>query len=71
LTDRINNEYSHLCGIFERGELPTEVPEMLKTAKLIMTTLSTKHPEQYAALIASVVNKPLQSRHNFSLEDNS
>lgn len=54
LTDRINNEYSHLCGIFERGELPTEVPEMLKTAKLIMTTLSTKHPEQYAALIASV-----------------
>lgn len=54
LTDRINNEYSHLCGIFERGEMPIEVPEMLKIAKLIITTLSTKHPEQYNALLASV-----------------
>lgn len=54
LTDRINNEYSHLCGIFERGEMPIEVPEMLRTAKLIITTLSTKHPEQYNALLASI-----------------
>jgi hypothetical protein len=34
--------------------MPTEVPEMLKTAKLIITTLSAKQPEQYGALLASV-----------------
>ena len=54
LTDRINNEYSHLCGVFERGELPTEVPEMLKTAQLIIETMKLKNPEQYAALLSSV-----------------
>ncbi len=54
LTDRINNEYSHLSGAFERGAAPMEVPEMLKTAKLIITTLSNTNPDQYAALKSSI-----------------
>jgi len=53
-TDRINNEYSHLCGIFERGAVPTEVPEMLMAAKLIIDTLKQKNPEQYSSLLHSV-----------------
>ena len=54
LTDRINNEYSHLAGIFERGEIPTEVPEMLTTAQLIIDTLKLKNTDQYYALLSSV-----------------
>ena len=54
LTDRINNEYSHLCGVFERGEVPTEVPEMLTTAKLIIKTMKQKNAEQYSSLMQSV-----------------
>lgn len=53
-TDRINNEYSHLCGVFERGETPTEVPEMLTAAKLIIDTLKRKNPDQYSSLMLSV-----------------
>ncbi|MDD2285263.1 MAG: AAA family ATPase [Paludibacter sp.] len=53
-TDRINNEYSHLCGVFERGEIPTEVPEMLTAAKFIIDTLKRKNPDQYSSLMLSV-----------------
>ncbi len=37
-TERINNDYSHLCGDIERAYLPIEVPEMLSVAKLIFKT---------------------------------
>lgn len=53
LTDRINNEYSHLCGIFERGSTPVEVPEMQKAAKQIIKRLKNDH-EQYSALLKSI-----------------
>lgn len=53
LTDRINNEYSHLCGIFERGSTPIEVPEMQKAAKQIIQRLKEDH-EQYSALLKSI-----------------
>lgn len=58
LTDRISNEYSHLCGVFERGEALVEVPEMLTTARLIIATLQQKNPEQYAALMKSIGEEP-------------
>lgn len=54
LTDRINNEYSHLCGVFERGEVPTEVPEMLTTAKLIIETMKQNNEDQYLSLMQSI-----------------
>lgn len=53
LIDRINNEYSHLCGIFERGSTPVEEPEMQKAAKQIIEVLRSD-PEQYSALLKSI-----------------
>jgi len=54
LTDRINNEYSHLCGVLERGELPIEVPEMNSTAKIILERIKTLDNEQYDSLLRSI-----------------
>ena len=55
LTDRINNEYSHLAGTFERGASPVEVPipEMQYTAKLILSKLQEDR-DQYDALLQSI-----------------
>jgi len=36
MTDRINNELSHLEGLFERSMMPIDIPEMKKTAKFIL-----------------------------------
>lgn len=54
LTDRINNEFSHLAGIFERSILPIDVPEMKTTAKFILQKINEKDPDQYAALLQSI-----------------
>ena len=59
MTDRINNEYSHLSGVFERGEIPIEVPEMLKIAKLIIDTIKLKNQDQYDALLKSIGEKDI------------
>src|SRR5690606_31243662 len=53
LTDRINNEYSHLCGVFERGATPVEVPEMKKTANLIIDKLKSDK-DQFNSLLKSI-----------------
>lgn len=53
LTDRINNEYSHLTGSIERAALPVEVPEMVLTAKLIIDKVK-EDSNQYAALMNSI-----------------
>ncbi|WP_319760613.1 AAA family ATPase [Maridesulfovibrio sp.] len=53
LTDRINNEYSHLCAVFERGATPVEVPEMQTSAQQIIERLK-EDSEQYSALLKSV-----------------
>ena len=53
LTDRINNEYSHLCGVFERGATPMEVPEMRTVARQIIERLKEDN-DQYSALLKSV-----------------
>ncbi|MCG8611630.1 MAG: AAA family ATPase [Pseudomonadales bacterium] len=54
LTDRINNEYSHLAGTFERGSTPVEVPEMQTAAKLILQKIEERDPNQYSALLQSI-----------------
>ena len=54
LTDRINNEFSHLAGIFERSVLPVDVPEMKTTAKFILRKIEEKDPDQYLALLQSI-----------------
>ncbi|WP_127844562.1 AAA family ATPase [Psychroflexus aestuariivivens] len=53
LTDRINNEYSHLSGVFERGATPVEVPEMKKSANMIIEKLKTDE-DQYNSLLKSI-----------------
>jgi wobble nucleotide-excising tRNase len=57
LVDRINNEYSHLCGVFERGETPVEVPEMKTAAMLILDRLK-QDQGQYDALLESIGAQP-------------
>lgn len=53
LTDRMNNEYSHLSGVFERGATPVEVPEMQTAAKQIIQKLKEER-DQYSALLRSI-----------------
>ena len=53
LTDRINNEYSHLSGVFERGATPVEVPEMLTVARQIIERLK-QDGDQFSALLKSI-----------------
>lgn len=48
-----NNEYSHLCGLLERGAMPIEVPEMVAVAKKIIEKL-TIDAKQYEAFCKSV-----------------
>ena len=54
LSDRINNEYSHLAGVFERGSTPIEVPEMHTAAKFILDKIKQNDHEQYMSLVQSV-----------------
>lgn len=54
LTDRINNEYSHMAGVFERGSTPVEVPEMKTAAICILQKIKEKDPEQYSSLLKSI-----------------
>ncbi len=53
-TNRVNNEYSHLCGSFERGASPVEVPEMKIVAQQIVSKIQEKDPDQYLALLQSI-----------------
>ena len=52
-TDRVNNEYSHLGGVFERGASPIEVPEMQSVAKQILSRIE-EDEDQYNALLQSI-----------------
>lgn len=54
MTDRINNEYSHLEGIFERSMTPIDVPEMKKIATFVLDKIKEKDLDQYEALIKSI-----------------
>ena len=42
-----------MSGAFERGSTPIEVPEMKKTAELIITKLKSDR-DQYEALLKSI-----------------
>jgi len=53
LTDRINNEYSHMCGVFERGSTPVEVPEMKTSAQQIIERLKSDN-DQYNSFLRSI-----------------
>jgi wobble nucleotide-excising tRNase len=54
MTDRINNEFSHLEGLFERSMAPVDVPEMKKTATFLLNKIKEKDNDQYEALLLSI-----------------
>lgn len=54
MTDRINNEYSHLEGIFERSMIPVDIPEMKKVAAFVLDKIKEKDTDQYDALLKSI-----------------
>lgn len=54
LTERVNNEYSHLAGVFERSMSPIDVPEMKSSAQFIMNKIQEKDPEQFSSLLESI-----------------
>lgn len=54
LINRINNEYSHLSGVLERGALPIDVPEMNAAAKLILKRIEDSDSGQFASLLSSI-----------------
>lgn len=58
LVVRINNEYSHLYGVFERGMTPIEIPEMKKTAKFILDKVFENDSEQFNSLLESIGEPP-------------
>lgn len=53
-TDRINNEYSHLAGIFERSFTPLEQPEMNKASFAILKKIIELNPKQYEGFLKSI-----------------
>ncbi|WP_333660987.1 AAA family ATPase [Chishuiella changwenlii] len=54
LTDRVNNELSHLEEIFDRGMSPIEIPELKRVAQFILDKIEEKDEEQYNALLESI-----------------
>ena len=62
MTDRINNEFSHLEGLFERSMTPIDVPEMKKTATFILDKIKEKDNEQYEALLISIGIEPTEAQ---------
>lgn len=54
LTERVNNELSHLEEIFDRGMNPIEIPELKRVAQFILDKIQEKDPEQYESLLESI-----------------
>lgn len=54
LTDRVNNELSHLEEIFDRGMSPIDIPELKRVAQFILDKIKEKDEEQYNALLESI-----------------
>lgn len=54
LLQRVNNEFSHLYGAFERGMKPIDIPEMQLVASFILQKVNEHDPAQYDSLILSI-----------------
>lgn len=58
LTNRINNELSHLENIFDRSMKPIDIPELPKVASFVLDTIREKDREQYDSLLRSIGEDP-------------
>jgi len=54
LTERVNNELSHLEEIFDRGMVPFDIPELKKVARFILDKIEENDDQQYNALLESI-----------------
>ncbi|WP_370620379.1 AAA family ATPase [Pantoea ananatis] len=58
LVNRLNNEFSHLESIPDRGFKPVEIPEISKVANYVLNKIYTADPHQYNALLKSIGEPP-------------
>ena len=61
ITNRVHNEYSHLCGVLERGGNVIDQPEMQKSAIAIIHKVQ-QDIKQYEALLESIGIDPKLDR---------
>ncbi|MER2512904.1 MAG: AAA family ATPase, partial [Nitrosomonas ureae] len=54
LVNRLNNEFSHLESIPDRGFKPVEIPEIAKVANFVLDKIYTTDRTQYNALLKSI-----------------
>ncbi len=54
LTQRLDNELSHLEEIFDRSMRPIEIPEIPKLANYVLSKVKEKDGDQYDALLKSI-----------------
>ena len=62
LTNRINNELSHLEAIPDRSMSPLDVPELSKVVNFVLDTIKEKDKEQYNSLLKSIGESPENER---------
>jgi wobble nucleotide-excising tRNase len=58
LVNRLNNEFSHLESIPDRGFKPVEIPEIAKVANFVLDKIYAADPHQYNALLRSIGEPP-------------
>lgn len=58
LVNRLNNEFSHLESIPDRGFKPVEIPEISKVATYVLEKIYMADPHQYNALLKSIGEPP-------------
>lgn len=54
LINRLNNEFSHLEAVPDRGFKPVEIPEISKVANYVLDKIYEADPDQYNALLKSI-----------------
>lgn len=54
LTNRLDNELSHLAEIYDRSMRPIEIPEIPKLARYVLEKIKEKDCDQYLALLKSI-----------------
>lgn len=54
LVNRLNNEFSHLEAVPDRGFKPVEIPEISKVANYVLDKIYAADPTQYNALLKSI-----------------
>lgn len=54
LVNRLNNEFSHLAEVPDRGFKPVEIPEIAKVANYVLDKIYTSDKVQYNSLLKSI-----------------